>query len=217
MWICACLLIALVANGCHKRKVSVAKPSPSSTQSTSPYDLPDEEMTGLASWYGHPYHGRRTSSGEIFNMHSMTAAHRTLPYDTMVRVNNLENGKQVQVRINDRGPFVKDRIIDLSYAAAETIDLVGPGVARVSLKIIHNTTNPGSLAIQVGSFRLYDNAVRLKEELEEFSSPVFITEFNSPEGLFFRVLVGEFSNYASASEALQELKKKRHDGFIIRR
>lgn len=224
MWMGACLLVTLVANGCHGRKVGVAKPKPSSAPSASTdsmkrdsQDLPDEEKTGLASWYGRPYHGRRTSSGEIYDMNGMTAAHRTLPYGTMVRVENLDNGKQVQVRINDRGPFAKGRIIDLSYAAAEAIDMVQSGTARVRLQVIHDTSGPGPLTIQAGSFRTYDNAVRLREKLEKLFSPVFITEFKHPDGLFFRVLVGEFNDYVSASEALQELKKERQDAFIIRR
>lgn len=215
--ICACLLFALASSGCHRRAISAAKPSPSSAPAASPHDLPDEEMTGLASWYGHPYHGRRTSSGETYNMHDLTAAHRTLPFDTMVWVSNLENGKQVQVRINDRGPFVEDRVIDLSFAAAKAIDLVGSGTARVSLKIVHATNDAAPLAVQVGSFQIYDNAVRLKEEIGKNFSPVFIEKFDSPEGLYFRVLFGEFDNYVSASEALQELRNARHDGFIIRR
>lgn len=150
-------------------------------------------------------------------MHGLTAAHRVLPYNTMVRVRNLENGKEVRVRINDRGPFVEDRIIDLSYAAAKAIDMVGSGTARVHLQIVQNTADAGPLAIQAGSFRVYNNAVRLKEELEKQFSPVSITEFESSEGLFFRVMVGNFSDYGSASEALRKLKKERLDAFITRR
>ncbi len=217
-WICVYLLIALAANGCHKRKISAGKPLPSPVpMAITLNNLPDEEMTGLASWYGHPYHGRRTSSGETYNMHSMTAAHRILPYNTMVRVHNLQNGKQVQVRINDRGPFVEGRVIDLSYAAAQAIDLVESGTARVHLQIMQNAVNYSPLAIQAGSFRIYDNAVKLKEELEMLFSTVFITEFESTDGNFFRVMVGGFSDYISAMEALQELKKKRFDVFITRR
>jgi len=90
----------------------------------------------MASWYGEPYHGRRAADGEIYDMERLTAAHRTLPFDTWVEVNNLDNGKHVDVRITDRGPFVKGRIIDLSRAAAREIDMLGPGVARVRLRVI---------------------------------------------------------------------------------
>ena len=91
---------------------------------------------GLASWYGHPYHGRAAANGEIYDMEKLTAAHRTLPFGTMVRVTNLSNGKTVDVRIIDRGPFVAGRIIDLSHAAAERLGIYGKGTARVRVKYI---------------------------------------------------------------------------------
>jgi rare lipoprotein A len=93
-------------------------------------------QTGIASWYGPGFHGRRTSSGEIYNQFDLTAAHQTLPHGTRVRVTNLTNGRTVQVRINDRGPFVDDRIIDLSYAAARQIDMIGPGTAPVRMEVV---------------------------------------------------------------------------------
>jgi len=97
--------------------------------------------TGVASWYGAPYDGRPAASGEIFDTHKLTAAHRTLPFDTWVEVTNLQNGRQVKVRINDRGPFIDGRIIDLSFAAAYTIEMVGPGTAKVKLKVIKAPKN----------------------------------------------------------------------------
>ena len=94
------------------------------------------EERGIASWYGHPYHGRATASGEIYDMEKLTAAHPRLPFGVTTRVVNLANGKSVEVRINDRGPFVKGRIIDLSRAAARQIDLLAPGITPVRLKVI---------------------------------------------------------------------------------
>jgi rare lipoprotein A len=91
---------------------------------------------GIASWYGHPYHGRRTSNGEIYDMDLLTAAHLSLPFDTWVRVTNLENRRWVDVRINDRGPFIKNRIIDLSRAGAQAIGMIGPGTARVQVEVV---------------------------------------------------------------------------------
>ena len=90
----------------------------------------------MASWYGKPYHGRQTANGERYDMHQMTAAHKTLPFGTVVRVTNLENGKKVEVRINDRGPFKKGRIIDMSYASAKKLDMVGPGVVKVKVVVV---------------------------------------------------------------------------------
>jgi rare lipoprotein A len=90
----------------------------------------------MASWYGEPYHGRKTASGERYDMHQMTAAHRTLPFGTVVRVTNLENGRKVEVRITDRGPFKKGRIIDVSYAAARKLGMIDPGVVKVKLVVV---------------------------------------------------------------------------------
>jgi rare lipoprotein A len=93
-------------------------------------------QTGIASWYGHPYHGRATASGEIYDMDRDTAAHQTFAFGTWVRVDNLDNGKRTEVRINDRGPFKRGRIVDLSRAAARKIDMIGPGTAKVRLTVI---------------------------------------------------------------------------------
>src|SRR6186713_1323565 len=104
---------------------------------TSPVKVSDSDLEGIASYYAEPYHGRRTASGEVFDTYNgMTAAHKTLPFNTVVRVKNLQNGEEVDVRINDRGPFVKGRVIDLSLAAAKEIDLVRAGVAPVKLKVL---------------------------------------------------------------------------------
>ena len=91
---------------------------------------------GIASWYGAPYHGRKTASGEVYNMYQMTAAHQSLPFGVVVEVRNKTNAQKVEVRVNDRGPFVKGRIIDLSRAAAEAISMIGPGTAPVKIKVI---------------------------------------------------------------------------------
>jgi rare lipoprotein A len=91
---------------------------------------------GIASWYGNPFHGRRTASGETYDMDAMTAAHRTLPFGTVLQVVNLDNGRAVRVRVNDRGPYVDGRVIDLSRGAARELDMVGPGTARVHVTVI---------------------------------------------------------------------------------
>jgi rare lipoprotein A len=136
-----------ISSGCaHKQPARVATPaatpnaaskknSQTSAPQTAAAKIGDTE-TGLASWYGNPYHGRRSASGEIYDMEQLTAAHRTLPFQTWVEVTDLDNGKKVDVRITDRGPFVDGRVIDLSLAAARKIEMVGPGVAKVKLKVI---------------------------------------------------------------------------------
>lgn len=123
-----------MVTGCA-RKTSAHVPSP-----VKPARIGETE-TGIASWYGIPYDGRRSANGEIFDMRKLTAAHRTLPFDTWVEVTNLANRKRVEVRITDRGPFVNGRIIDLSLAAAREIDMVQKGVERVRIKVIRKPRN----------------------------------------------------------------------------
>lgn len=100
---------------------------------------PTHSLQGVASWYGYPHHGRLTASGRRFDMHELTAAHRTLPFGTRLRVTNLINGRSVIVSITDRGPFVKPRVLDLSYAAAREIGMIGPGTAPVRLEVLESS------------------------------------------------------------------------------
>jgi rare lipoprotein A len=124
---------AVFASGCgHRTRASV---SPPIARTTKPARIGTTE-TGIASWYGVPYDGRRTASGEIYDMRQLTAAHRTLPFNTWLQVTNLTNGKRVEVKVNDRGPFVRGRVIDLSLGAASEIDMVRQGTAKVRLKVI---------------------------------------------------------------------------------
>lgn len=161
---------------------------------------------GIASWYGHPYHGRRAASGEIYNMYDMTAAHRTLPFGTEVRVHDLENGRDVTVRINDRGPFVEGRIIDLSYAAAQGMGM--NGIARVQLEILGlgATTEPPVFAVQVGAFSDPANAARFKTLIEANFTPVTIQCFDRGNGIFYRVRVGHESTEAGALDLAEKLR-----------
>jgi rare lipoprotein A len=168
---------------------------------------------GKASWYGVPFHGRRASNGEIYDMHKLTAAHRTLPFETIVRVTNLSNGKSTVVRITDRGPFVDNRIIDLSMAAAQEIDSVGAGVVPVRLDILSSGIDPSSgfFTIQVGAFRERENAERLRNKLNTEYSPIFIQPYDSPDGLFYRVRVGKVPGEDAAQKFGQRLRS--HEGF----
>jgi rare lipoprotein A len=170
---CRRLVIAMagmiVLTGCHRKRVAQAPPPPPAAPTAQvPAPTPESGETGLASWYGHPYHGRASASGEIYDMEQMTAAHRTLPFGTMVRVHDLDNEKSVDVRINDRGPFVDGRIIDLSHAAARAIEMIGPGTARVGLEILSApaAASQAHFGVQVGAFRNRDNAERLRRAME---------------------------------------------------
>ena len=168
---------------------------------------------GNASWYGVPFHGRRASNGEVYDMHKFTAAHRTLPFDTVVRVTNMSNGKSTVVRITDRGPFVDNRIIDLSMAAAREIDSIGPGVVPVRLEILSPGVDPtsGFFTVQIGAFRDRGNAERLRQRLNASYTPIFIQPYDSPDGLFYRVRVGKVPGEGAAHQFGEQLRNR--EGF----
>jgi rare lipoprotein A len=214
--------VILVSTGCLHRHHPVqgarGTPPPVGGPSTTLSPIVQGEK-GIASWYGHPYHGRPTASGEIYNMHDMTAAHRTLPFGTRVNVHDLENGREVTVRINDRGPFVEGRIIDLSYAAAQAVHM--PSIARVRLEILGlgaGGTIPGIFAVQVGAFKDRSNAERLKERIESQFGPVIIQDFDRGDGLFYRVRVGQESTEDTALSLAQGLRKANlaTETFVVR-
>jgi len=178
---------------------------------------------GDASWYGHPYHGRKTASGETYDMYDLTAAHRSLPFGTRVRVRRRDTGQEVVVRVNDRGPFIRGRIIDLSYAAAKKIHLDIDGVAPVKITVVETGRNDdradpesserdhdtgeadGCFWIQVGAFSDSDHAAAARRKLEKAGEKALIIE--GPGGLE-RVRCGPWNSREDAIEALGRL---RHD------
>ena len=212
--LCAGVLTIVGLAGCGRGKkaprVSLPAPPPRIAVGTA------EE--GLASWYGHPYHGRPTTSGEIYDMEKMTAAHRTLPFGTRVQVENLFNGREVEVHINDRGPFVEGRIIDLSRAAARRLEMLGPGTARVRLRVVRlpETPSVGFFAVQVGSFRNRSNAERLRDKLAREYGSAVIREYDSPRGLFHRVLVGHENDIPAAQSLAEKLRRRDLTPFVVR-
>lgn len=195
-----------------KRETSVS-PAPAKRHKTPATPTPVGYIEeGNASWYGNPFNGHRSSNGEIYDMHQLTAAHRTLPFDTMVRVTNLNNGKSTTVRITDRGPFVANRIIDLSLAAARAIESVGPGVVPVRLEVLGNVdVTVGFFTVQVGAFRDPANAERLLDRLALSYTPVFIQQYDSPDGTYYRVRVGKISGEDAAHDFGEQLRAK--EGF----
>jgi rare lipoprotein A len=141
--------------------------------------------TGLASWYGAPYHNRRSSNGELYNMHAMTAAHRTLPLGSIVRVTNVKTGQSELVKITDRGPFVDGRILDVSYAAAKRLDIWQPGVARVKVEVMQTPSSiatGGRWAVQIGSFGNQRQASELADHLARRYQTAKVAKFLSPVG-----------------------------------
>ena len=164
---------------------------------------------GEASWYGAPFHGRQAANGEIYDMNKLTAAHRTLPFETTVRVTNQKNGKSTVVRITDRGPFVNDRIIDLSYAAAREIDSIGPGFVPVLIEVLSAGIDSefGLFTIQVGTFRERANAERLRDRLSATYTPVSIKRYDTNGGLY-RVRIGRVFGEEAAKELGERLRER---------
>ncbi|HKS67620.1 MAG TPA: septal ring lytic transglycosylase RlpA family protein [Candidatus Acidoferrales bacterium] len=209
--------VLLAVSGCARRNVSVQPPATAPQPSAQPSGPPPAVERqpavagqyvedGVASWYGVPFDGHRTSDGEIYDMHQFTAAHRTLPFNSIVRVTNLSNGKQTEVRVNDRGPFVANRVIDLSFAAAQAIGMVGPGTAQVRLDVVSGPSPAaGFFGVQVGAFLRQENAERLKTQLGARYSPINIVTFDSPNGLFYRVRIGRFDTEAAARQLASQL------------
>jgi rare lipoprotein A len=196
--------------------------------------LPDSKgfrQRGIASWYGKDFHGKKTSNGEIYDMYAMTAAHKTLPLGTFVRVHNLDNNRRVEVRVNDRGPFVRGRIIDLSYTAAKDIGIVGPGTGRVEVTALATpaTTDDGTprsyepvdlysgnFTFQIGAFVNRENAERLTAKLNEKYKNAHVTVYDRGDQIFYRVRVGKFTTLkqAEAQESIL-IRDGYKDLFIV--
>ncbi len=189
--------------------------------------------TGIASWYGRNFHGRKTSSGEIYDMHAMTAAHKTLPMNTMLMVKNLENGRKITVRVNDRGPFVRGRIIDLSYSAAKKLGLADNGTARVQIvalakarqdrtgtppDLVYNDLGLGEFYVQIGAFANKINAIRLQKRFLDAGHTTVIQKHFGSKRILYRVQVYAGKNIENAERAEKALLERGYAGcFIIAR
>lgn len=173
--------------------------------------------SGVASWYGPGFHGKLTANGERYNQNSLTAAHRTLPFDTVVRVRNMDNEKHVDVRINDRGPYVDGRIIDLSRKAAERIDMLDSGVAPVKIYIVSSATpveraslRQEEFTVQIASFNSRGEAERLAAQVRNAR----VARARVDGEPVFRVYVGTFSRKSAAERERRRLKRNGIDGFV---
>jgi rare lipoprotein A len=168
---------------------------------------------GVASWYGPGFHHRRTANGEIFDQDGLTAAHRTLPFDSLIEVRNLDNGKAVRVRINDRGPFVGGRIIDLSRGAARAIDMLGPGTAQVELRVVRSPNGAVRVryAVQAGAFADPERARVYCEELRERYPEAVVAQ----EGAWHRVRVGDFADREEARRLQRELEARGITSYVV--
>ncbi|MCD6584588.1 MAG: septal ring lytic transglycosylase RlpA family protein [Desulfobacteraceae bacterium] len=245
LFIAVLILTAAGFYGCGTTEpVAPAKPSSNNTYEVygkiyHPIDNANGfRQQGVASWYGEQFHEKKTANGETYNMHAMTAAHKTLPFGTMVEVKNVENNKITIVRINDRGPFCQGRIIDLSHHAAKKIDMIKNGTATVEIIALGNddevlaesgentpnatpSINPdnlyftGDFTIQVGSFGDPDNAEKLKKSIEKTAKNVHVVAFDKNGLTFYRVRVGRFTSLKQAQRVEQRLVQNGFENVYI--
>lgn len=203
------------------------------------YPIPSSHgfiQTGIASWYGKKFHGRKTSNGETYNMHEVSAAHKTLPMNTYLQVKNLENNREVIVRVNDRGPFVKGRIIDLSYAAAQEVGMADKGTAKVRITALgeaatfgdgkkkmerflpHQDFSVGDFYVQIGSFTDKNNADRLQNKMVEWGRKAVIQVHETEDNTFYRVQVQAGQNLSKANRTERALVEAGFtDAFVVAR
>ena len=233
-----CLAFVLISAACSSvqtRESSSDKPRP--YKALGKWYQPIDDASGFrqrgkASWYGKDFHGRKTANGETYNMYAISAAHKTLPFNTWVRVRNLENGRRLDVRINDRGPFVRGRIIDLSYGAAKKLGVVGPGTADVEVIALgtHSEHRPrsddsrlnpkidyryGNFTFQVGAFLERANAEQLKAQLAQKYQHVHIAAFDDGKSTYYRVRVGRFTNVDQARQKEEILIEDGYEPIIV--
>ena len=222
------VLIASAACGHKKNRMvpvpAAPQPSPVKRNSPAPQAIPPPVLPagyveeGIASWYGIPFNGRHAADGEIYDMETLVAAHKLMPFNTWLRVTNLSNNKTVNVRIIDRGPFVEGRIIDLSKAAARQIDMIGPGTSRVRLEVMDAPRDvPANdfYGIQVGSFSVLANAEQARAQYAQKYGFAQLAVRNGPVTRW-RVLVGKFSSVENARALSNVLSADNPDIFIVR-
>lgn len=239
------VFISLLIAGCSKNVPPTPTPGPPGLKSQKPYQingiwyypLPSAEgyvEEGLASWYGRDFHGKRTSCGEPYDMWSDTAAHKTLPLGTYVKVTNLENGRTTVLRVNDRGPFVSGRIIDLSAKAAQDLGSYGRGLARVRVEAVQYATpqqvgdavywkaDPvpsfryGKFTVQIGAFRDQANACRLRDRMTKDKLEARVTDQPERNGQWYRVQVGSYMDLVVAKSELERFRSNGFpDAFVI--
>ena len=211
------VLIIFMSFGCGSKKSSRGYRHSDELKNVDGYT-----QTGLASWYGDKEHGNLAASGERFSKYDYTAAHKSLPFGTIGRATNLENGKDVVVNINDRGPFIRGRIIDLSYSSAKSIDLVRTGVAKVKVEVISSPSRRNEnyfkpiYTVQVGSFSSKVNAMGLKDELSSsITRDVRIESIEIKGDMYYRVRVGMYSSKSKAESMKKKLRDSGYSGKVI--
>ncbi len=238
----AVLLLAACGTPTYHTRVIDTPSQPNLKPTQKPYEVNGQRYQpipsangfvdeGLASWYGKKFHGRKTSNGETYDMYAMTAAHKTLPMNVHLKVTNLNNGRSTVVRVNDRGPFVRSRIIDLSYSAAKELGVVGPGTAPVRIEALGykeageggqvaryrqpENYDLGSFMVQVGAFTIKENAYRLSAKLQKQYGSAVVVEALVDGRIFYRVRVGLYNSLAQANDALMKIEANGYPNSLI--
>lgn len=203
--------LALITHGCRSAAPSVDR--------FPGYPVGYVER-GVASWYGPGFHGNKTAAGERYDMYKLTAAHRTLPLGSVATVRSLSSGRKVTVRINDRGPFSKGRILDLSLAAAQALAMTGNGTDQIELKVVGYAGRPGGmgvLRVQIGSFAEWSNAQTLFQQVRSDYPGGRIVQVDLPEGRRYRVQVGQFATEVDAQSGSSRLDRRYNlQSFVVR-
>jgi rare lipoprotein A len=208
----------VLLSACGHKKVQVQAPQASPQAAGISSSIPSSELEGLASYYAEPYHGRKTASGEVFDTYqALTAAHRTLPFNTMVRVTNKTNGREVDVRINDRGPFIDGRVVDLSLRAAREIDMERAGIAPVKLTILNlvEAAPQAPYVVQVAAFENQTTAEKVRDRLIKNYSGVTIQTAKLEEKTFYRVRIGS-PDLEAANKIASRLRKEDFSPVVLR-
>jgi len=222
------LLAAVALSACGGKRPPTQPPDAGRTRASQrPYTVMGKRyeplmshvgfsQEGVASWYGKDFHGKKTSNGDTYDMYAMTAAHKTLPLGVYVKVKNQDNGRETVVKVNDRGPFVKNRVIDLSYAAAKQLGYDNVGTARVRIEALGyrgegtpdkekyrepESYDSGNYSVQVGAFKDYQNAKRLCEEMKKLFGFSDVRSAIVNGELFYRVQAGKYTSLEKAEEA----------------
>ena len=216
------IMMVPIMFACGKKSVNTYPAPEQQPSSSSPgYTIEGSTQIGLASWYGIEEHNNYAASGERFSKHDYTAAHKTLPMGTVVRVTNLENGRDVIVKVNDRGPFVGDRIIDLSHAPATSIDMVQKGVVKVKVEVVSTPSTKTSnyftpeYTVQVASYSNMNSANNAKRTLDRQYNDVRVESVKVKGNKYYRVRVGRYSSKNDAKKAASKLRKQGYTTRVI--
>lgn len=221
-WCTVLLAVVALLTGCAQKELRSASRSsaapaegtPEPPAAAAPYRYTE---TGIASWYGKEFQGKRTASGEMFDMYAFTAAHRTLPLGAIIQVTDQNNLKSVNVRVNDRGPFIRDRILELSYAAARELGFAGHGTAHITIETLEEPQQRTVYTVQAAVFAEEENAKLLKDRLSKKYEVITIVPFESSLGTFYRVRVGSYATEEKAELVAGKLKLEGLEPFVVRK